>query len=102
MDRQATLPDVGRCRIGRQGCARPGALAGASGNLFKALACVMLLANAVVQNAGLFGMALTLSMTAAMVGFVRRISSLFGDKPGEDWDPQTRLSFPLRWQIEEL
>ena len=56
--------------------------------LTQALACVILLANALIQNAGLFGLALTLSMMGAMVGFVRRISSLFGDKPREDWDPR--------------
>jgi hypothetical protein len=41
-----------------------------------------------VQGVGLFAAALTVSLAIMLWTFVRRISSLFGDKPGEDWDPK--------------
>ena len=41
-----------------------------------------------VQGVGPFAAALTLSLAIMMWTFVRRISSLLGDKPGEDWDPK--------------
>jgi len=40
-----------------------------------------------IQGPKLFVIALTLSLGALMWSFVRRITSLLGDKPGEDWDP---------------
>ena len=40
-----------------------------------------------VQGVGLFAAALTLSMGLIMWAFVRRIASLLGETPGEDWDP---------------
>ncbi len=55
------------------------------------LAVIVLIANAVVwpwQGVHLFAAALTLSLAAVMWAFARRIASLFGDKPGEDWDPK--------------
>ena len=36
----------------------------------------------------LFAAALTLSLAVIMWAFVRRIASLVGDKPGDDWDPK--------------
>jgi hypothetical protein len=41
-----------------------------------------------VQGSGLFATALTLSFGVLLVAFVRRIGSLLGEKPGEDWDPK--------------
>jgi hypothetical protein len=55
------------------------------------LSAIVLLVNAVVspwQGVHLFASALTLSMAALMWAFVRRIGSLVGDKPGDDWDPK--------------
>lgn len=55
------------------------------------LSAVILLVNAVVppwQGVHLFAGALTLSTAAIMWAFVRRIGSLVGDKPGDDWDPK--------------
>ena len=55
------------------------------------IAVLLLAANAVVpqvQGIGLFAVALTLSMVLLMWAFVRRITSLLGEKPGEDWDPK--------------
>lgn len=52
---------------------------------------IALLANAAGwpwQGVHLFAGAITLSVADIMWTFVRRISSLFGDKPGEDWDPK--------------
>lgn len=40
------------------------------------------------QGVHIFAAALTLSVAAALWAFVRRIASLFGDKPGTDWDPK--------------
>ena len=40
-----------------------------------------------VQGIGLFAAALTLSMGLIMWAFVRRIASLLGETPSEDWDP---------------
>jgi len=55
------------------------------------LAIIVLLVNAVIvpwQGVHLFAAALTLSVANLMWAFTRRIASLFGDKPGEDWDPK--------------
>jgi hypothetical protein len=52
---------------------------------------ILLLVNAVVppwQGLHLFAGALTISTAAIMWAFVRRIGSLVGDKPGDDWDPK--------------
>jgi hypothetical protein len=55
------------------------------------LSVAILIINAVVQSWQgilLFAGALTLSTAVIMWAFVRRIGSLIGDKPGEDWDPK--------------
>lgn len=55
------------------------------------LSAIILLVNAAVppwQGIHLFAGALTLSTAAIMWAFVRRIGSLVGDKPGDDWDPK--------------
>jgi hypothetical protein len=55
------------------------------------LSAIILLVNAAVppwQGMHLFAGALTLSTAAIMLAFVRRIGSLVGDKPGDDWDPK--------------
>jgi len=55
-----------------------------------ALAVVLLIVNAAVppiQGAGLYATGLTLCLANTMWAFVRRISSLAGDKPSDDWDP---------------
>ena len=52
---------------------------------------IVLLVNAIVppwQGIHLFAGALTLSTAVIMWAFVRRIGSLVGDKPGDDWDPK--------------
>jgi hypothetical protein len=52
---------------------------------------ILLLANAAVlriQGTGLYLGALTLSLAVIMWAFVRRVASLLGDKPMEDWDPK--------------
>ena len=41
-----------------------------------------------VRGPGLFALALTVSLAIMMWTFVRRISSLFGVEPGDDWDPK--------------
>ena len=54
------------------------------------LAAALLIANAIlptVQGGGLFKVALTMPLATVMWAFVRRIGSLLGDTPGEDWDP---------------
>lgn len=59
--------------------------------LLHAAAIIMLGVNAMtpaVQGAGLFAAGLTLCLANTMWAFVRRISSLLGDKPSEDWDPR--------------
>ena len=51
---------------------------------------MVLIANAVVpavQGVGLFKVALTLPLAVVMWAFIRRIGSLLGGKPGDDWDP---------------
>lgn len=56
-----------------------------------ALVAVALAVNASVpqvQGPGLFAAALTLALAISLWTFVRRIASLFGDQPGEDWDPK--------------
>jgi hypothetical protein len=53
------------------------------------VAVLFLATNAVIpplQGMPLFQAGVTLSF-GAVLQFVRRISSLLGDKPGEDWDP---------------
>ena len=55
------------------------------------LSVIILVINAVVspwQGIHLFTGALTLSTAAIMWAFVRRLGSLVGDKPGDDWDPK--------------
>ena len=55
------------------------------------IAVLLLVVNAFVpqvQGVGLFAAALTLSMGLIMWAFVRRIASLLGDEPSEDWDPR--------------
>ena len=52
---------------------------------------LLLVANAAVpalQGVGPFKAALSLSLAVAMLGFVRRIASLLGDKPSDSWDPR--------------
>ena len=59
--------------------------------LLQAVAIVMLIVNAVfplLQSVLLFASALTLSLAVLMWSFVRRIATLLGNKPGEDWDPK--------------
>ena len=54
-------------------------------------AVVLFVANAVVpafQGPALHSIAITISLCMAMWTFVRRISLLLGDKPGEGWDPK--------------
>jgi hypothetical protein len=52
-------------------------------------AVALLILNAVpaFQGAALHAIAVTISLSMAMWTFVRRISLLLGEKPGEDWDP---------------
>jgi hypothetical protein len=55
------------------------------------LDAVLLAANGVLpqlQKVSVFATALTISLAMLMWAFVRRIGSLLGDKPGEDWDPK--------------
>ena len=55
------------------------------------LASVLLAANAVipqVQGMALYKGALTLSLAIVFWAFVRRIASLLGQRPSEDWDPK--------------
>ncbi|HZP20113.1 MAG TPA: hypothetical protein VFB16_07860 [Bauldia sp.] len=42
----------------------------------------------VLQTAGFYGAAITLSLADVMWTFVRRITSLLGSSPGSDWDPR--------------
>ena len=52
---------------------------------------LILIINAVVapwQGIHLYAGALTLTTAVIMWAFVRRVGSLVGDKPGEDWDPK--------------
>ena len=55
------------------------------------ISVLLLVANAAVpplQGVGLFKAALTISLAMIMWTFVRRVASLVGDKPSEDWDPK--------------
>lgn len=55
------------------------------------LVVAVLAANAFVrpiQGVGPFAAALTVALAIMLWTFVRRIASLLGDKPGEDWDPK--------------
>lgn len=57
----------------------------------QAFSVIILLINATIQpwqGIHLFASALTISISVLMWFFVRRIASLVGDKPGEDWDPK--------------
>ncbi|MBC8038680.1 MAG: hypothetical protein H7X89_15850 [Rhizobiales bacterium] len=52
---------------------------------------LLLIANAVIpriQGIALFELALTICLATIMWTFVRRISTLLGDHPSEDWDPK--------------
>jgi hypothetical protein len=61
----------------------------AGGFAIHAAMIVILLINAVVWRDALFYAApVTVSLATTMWLFVRRIASLFGDKPGDDWDPK--------------
>jgi hypothetical protein len=52
------------------------------------IAVVLLCANAIsLQRMNVFGSALVLSLAGMMWAFVRRIATLLGEKPGDDWDP---------------
>jgi membrane protein implicated in regulation of membrane protease activity len=52
------------------------------------VAVVLLVANAIsFQLASVFASALTLNLAVLMWTFVRRVSTLLGDRVGEDWDP---------------
>jgi hypothetical protein len=54
-------------------------------------AACLLVINALIMpwdGLPLYATALTLSVGAVMWSFVRRIASLFGERPGEDWDPR--------------
>jgi hypothetical protein len=69
----------------------PMALAVISSFSAHGLVVITLLVNAVIQpwqGMHLFAGALTLSVAVIMWTFVRRIASLVGDKPGDDWDPR--------------
>lgn len=51
----------------------------------------LLVANAIIpplQGVGLFKAALSLSLALAMLAFVRRIASLLGDMPSDNWNPR--------------
>jgi len=51
----------------------------------------VLVANAAVpglRGVGLFKAAVTLFLAVVMLAFVRRIASLIGVKPGDNWDPK--------------
>ena len=55
------------------------------------LAAFLLLANALIpalRGIALFKAALSLSLAMVMWAFVRRINSLLGDRPRDDWDPK--------------
>jgi hypothetical protein len=55
------------------------------------LGVILLLVNAAVvpwQGIHLFAVAVTLSIGSVMWAFVRRIASVLGEKPSEDWDPK--------------
>ncbi len=59
------------------------------GFLIHALMAVVLLVNvALWQDAFPYVAAVTMSLGTTMWLFVRRIASLFGDRPGDDWDPK--------------
>ena len=56
-----------------------------------AVLVLALVVNAVapqVQGPGLFATALTVALAIMLWTFVRRIASLFGKEPGDDWDPK--------------
>ncbi len=75
----------------RKASPQPAPLAVKASFCMHGLAIIVLLVNAVVvpwQGIHLYAAALTLSVATLMFTFVRRIASLFGDKPGDDWDPK--------------
>ena len=56
-----------------------------------AVSVIILIINAVVapwQGIHLYAGALTLTMAVVMWAFVRRVGSLVGDRPSDDWDPK--------------
>ena len=56
------------------------------------IAIALLVLNALVpavQGIALYAAALTLCLGNMMWAFVRRITSLLGEKPGRDWDPRS-------------
>jgi hypothetical protein len=78
-------------RVRRKVSKEPMASAVAGSFAMHGVVIAVLVINALVppvQGVGLFAAALTLSLAIMMLRFVRRISSLLGDKPGEDWDPK--------------
>jgi hypothetical protein len=59
--------------------------------IFQWMLVALLVANAAVpglRGVGLFEAALSLFLAVVMLAFVRRIASLLGDQPGDDWDPK--------------
>ena len=60
-------------------------------NLVHGMAIALLVLNALVpavQGVALYAAALTLCLGNMMWAFVRRITSLLGEKPSRDWDPR--------------
>jgi hypothetical protein len=58
---------------------------------FQWMLVLLLMANAAVpdlRGVGPFKVALSLSLAVVMLGFVRRIASLLGDEPSDNWDPR--------------
>lgn len=58
--------------------------------LVRGAGVIVLIANAIpspFQGAGPFALGVTVSFAGLLYGFVRRVSSLLGERPGEDWDP---------------
>ncbi|HEY5056485.1 MAG TPA: hypothetical protein VII58_10005 [Acidobacteriaceae bacterium] len=59
--------------------------------VFQWILVFVLAANATVpglRGVGLFKATLTLFLAVVMLAFVRRIASLLGVKPGDNWDPK--------------
>jgi len=66
----------------------PGVVAAYSLHLIAALLLTLNAAVPALQSLRLFAGALTLSLATLMWSFVRRIASLGGEMPSEDWDPK--------------
>ena len=73
------------------------------------LAVVLLLSNAVVpaiQGIALFELALTIGLAEIMWSFGRRISTLLGDRPSDDWDPKIgrggHVTVVRSWPLAEI